>query len=210
MTRDFVDRVRLLINRLNAITLGLIGDQTYITILLTQIGSEYAFIVDAIQNDKELGTPVAVGNRLANAERVVRGKDLVSSLVSSAALIHVIIPVKKSIRISGHKGTVCPIQTGVIRVYPAIQAIDQARKKTGRAYWLLRDQEYIRAKVTTFYTHVPDPRWIMDSAATSHVCWDRECFTSLRQHREMLMTAGDPVEAEGIGTVKLSIRGKPH
>lgn len=26
----------------------------------------------------------------------------------------------------------------------------------------------------------------------------------------MLLTAGDPVEAEGIGTVKLSIRGKPH
>jgi hypothetical protein len=30
----------------------------------------------------------------------------------------------------------------------------------------------------------------------------------LRPHREMLDTAGDPVEAEGIGTVKLTLRGK--
>jgi hypothetical protein len=68
----------------------------------------------------------------------------------------------------------------------------------------------MRVKVTTFYTQTPDPRWIVDSAATSHVCWDRECFTSLRQHRETLETAGDPIEAEGIGTVNLRIKGKPY
>jgi hypothetical protein len=37
--------------------------------------------------------------------------------------------------------------------------------------------------MTTLYTHAPQPRWILD-------------------------TAGDPVEAEGIGTVKLTLRGK--
>ena len=68
----------------------------------------------------------------------------------------------------------------------------------------------VRTRVTTLYTRAPDPRWILDSAATSHICWDRDCFTSLRQHRETLDTAGDPVEAEGMGTVKLSLRGKPQ
>ncbi|KZN87647.1 hypothetical protein EN45_062080 [Penicillium chrysogenum] len=45
-------------------------------------------------------------------------------------------------------------------------------------------------------------------SARRHICWDRSCFSSLRPHREMLDTAGDPVEAEGIGTVKLTLRGK--
>ncbi|KAJ5267932.1 hypothetical protein N7478_010740 [Penicillium angulare] len=66
----------------------------------------------------------------------------------------------------------------------------------------------VRARVTTLYTHAPQPRWILDSAATSHIRWDRSCFTSLRPHREVLDAAGDPVEAEGIGTVKLTLRGK--
>lgn len=72
--REFVDRVRLLVHRLNSIEPGSIGDKAHIAILLTQIGSEYAFIVDAIQNDKELVNPITVGNRLANAERTVREK----------------------------------------------------------------------------------------------------------------------------------------
>ncbi|CAG8129862.1 unnamed protein product [Penicillium nalgiovense] len=38
----------------------------------------------------------------------------------------------------------------------------------------------VRARVTTLYIHAPQPRWILD-------------------------TAGDPVEAEGIGTVKLTL-----
>jgi transposase InsO family protein len=66
----------------------------------------------------------------------------------------------------------------------------------------------VRARVTTLYTHAPQPRWILDSAATSHICCDRGCFSSLRPHREMLDTAGDPVEAEGIGTVKFTLPGK--
>jgi hypothetical protein len=72
--REFVDRIRLLVNRLNAITPGCIGDQAHIALLLTQIGSEYAFIVDAMQNFKSHINPTAVGNRLANAERTVRGR----------------------------------------------------------------------------------------------------------------------------------------
>ncbi|OKP12727.1 hypothetical protein PENSUB_1631 [Penicillium subrubescens] len=46
--REFVDRVRLLVHRLNAIARGSIGDRTHIAILLTQIGPEYILIVDAI------------------------------------------------------------------------------------------------------------------------------------------------------------------
>jgi hypothetical protein len=66
----------------------------------------------------------------------------------------------------------------------------------------------VRARVTTLYTHAPQPRWILDSAATSHIYWDYSCFSSLRPHHKMLDTAGDPVEAEGISTVKLTLRGK--
>ncbi|KAJ6003561.1 hypothetical protein N7522_006253 [Penicillium canescens] len=57
--REFVDRVRLLVHRLNAIVPGSIGDRTHIAILLTQIGPEYILVVDAIQNDKDplLATP---------------------------------------------------------------------------------------------------------------------------------------------------------
>ncbi|KAI9037532.1 retrovirus-related Pol polyprotein from transposon TNT 1-94 [Aspergillus affinis] len=205
-----------------------IGDRTHIAILLTQIGSEYAFIVDAIQNDKEPGTPAAVGNRLANAERVVRGKDPASSPASSAASIHVITPVKKCryCKRKGHDQSRCWKKHPHLRPQrdrlshtdwsdssaPSDSSYGSGQKedRPGPPAFKRPRVNIVRAKVTTFYTHAPDPRWIVDSAATSHVCWDRECFTSLRQHREMLMTAGDPVEAEGIGTVKLRIRGKPH
>lgn len=227
--RDFVDRIRLLVSRLNAITPGSIGDRTHIAILLTQIGSEYAFIVDAIHNDKEPGTPAAVGNWLANAERVVRGKDPACSPASSTASIHAVItPIKKCkyCRRKGHDQSRCWKKHPHLR--PQRDRSAQADRSDSSApnhssYLSSQKEErqgppaskrprvnIVRAKVTAFYTHAPDPRWIVDSAATSHVCWDRECFTSLRQHREMLETAGDPVEAEGIGTVKLSIRGKPH
>lgn len=49
MPREFVDRVRLLVHRLNAIAPGSIGDRAHIAILLTQIGPEYILVVDAIQ-----------------------------------------------------------------------------------------------------------------------------------------------------------------
>ncbi|KZN87798.1 Retrovirus-related Pol polyprotein from transposon TNT [Penicillium chrysogenum] len=151
--REFVDRVRLLVHRLNAIAPGSIGDRAHIAILLTQIGPEYILVVDAIQNDKDPVNPTTIGNRLSNAEQTREDRQGP--------------PTSKRPRIN-----------------------------------------IVRARVTTLYTHAPQPRWILDSAATSHICWDRSCFSSLRPHREMLDTAGDPVEAEGIGTVKLTLRGK--
>ncbi|KAJ5283371.1 hypothetical protein N7505_001351 [Penicillium chrysogenum] len=63
--REFVDRVRLLVHRLNAIAPGSIGDRAHIAILLTQIGPEYVLIVDAIQNDKDPVNPTTIGNRLS-------------------------------------------------------------------------------------------------------------------------------------------------
>jgi len=65
----------------------------------------------------------------------------------------------------------------------------------------------VRARATALYTHAPQSPWLLDSAATSHVCWDQSCFTDIRPHHEWLDTAGDPVKTEGIGTVKLSLRG---
>jgi hypothetical protein len=73
--RDFVDRVRLLVHRLNAIAPGPIGDKIHIAILLTQIGPEYILVVDAIQNDKDPVNPTTIGNRLSNAEQTVRRKE---------------------------------------------------------------------------------------------------------------------------------------
>jgi hypothetical protein len=73
--REFVDRVRMLVHRLNAIAPGSIGDKAHIAILLTQIGPEYILIVDAIQNDKDPVNPATFGNRLANAEQTVHLKD---------------------------------------------------------------------------------------------------------------------------------------
>ncbi|KAF9890687.1 hypothetical protein FE257_005553 [Aspergillus nanangensis] len=206
--RDFVDRVRLLVNRLNAITPGSIGDRTHIAILLTQIGSEYAFIVDAIQNNKKPGTPAAVGNRLANAERVVRGKDPASFPASSAASIHVIIPVKKCryCKRKDHDQSRCwkkhphlrpqrdrlshPDRSDSSAPSDSSYRLSQKEDRLGPPASKRPRVNIVRAKITTFYIHAPDPR--------------------LRQHRELLMTAGDPMEAEEIGTVKLSIKKKPY
>jgi hypothetical protein len=89
--REFVDRVRLLVNRLNGIAPESIGDKAYIAILLTQIGPEYAYIIDSIQNDKEPVNPTAVGTRLANAERTIRGKESASqSAVISTGSINAV------------------------------------------------------------------------------------------------------------------------
>lgn len=62
-------------HRLNAIAPGTIGDKAHIATLLTQIGLEYILMVDAIQNDQDPVNPTTLGNRLANAEQTVRGKD---------------------------------------------------------------------------------------------------------------------------------------
>jgi hypothetical protein len=59
--RDFVDRVRLLIHRLNAIAPGSIGDKAHIPILLTQIGPEYNPRMTRIQLTQprsEIGCPM--------------------------------------------------------------------------------------------------------------------------------------------------------
>ncbi|KAJ5743432.1 hypothetical protein N7533_010534 [Penicillium manginii] len=232
--REFVDRVRMLVHRLNAIAPGSIGDKAHIAILLTQIGPEYILIVDAIQNDKDPVNPANIGNRLANAEQTVQRKDAatfpqrVPSGTSNPSINTVQKNTKKCnyCKKRGHVAAECwkkqreqqPPRDHALKAersvsgsprsnlqnIPSSQMEDRQGPPTSKRPRI----NIVRARVTTLYTHAPQPRWILDSAATSHICWDRSCFSSLRPHREMLDTAGDPVEAEGIGTVKLTLRGK--
>ncbi|KAI2707449.1 hypothetical protein CBS147333_9343 [Penicillium roqueforti] len=229
-TRDFIDRVRLLVHRLNAIAPGSIGNKTHIAILLTQIGPEYILVIDAIQNDKDPVNPTTIGNRLSNAEQTVQRKE------SPAPPPGVPGPSINTVQRNPKKCTYCRKRSHMVaecwkkqrKIHPPR---DHALKAERSASGSPRNNMHnipssqredrqgpptskrpriniVRARVTTLYTHAPQPRWILDSAATSHICWDRSCFSSLRPHREMLDTAGDPVEAEGIGTVKLTLRGK--
>ena len=229
-TREFVDRVRLLVSRLNGIAPGSIGDKAHIAILLTQIGPEYAFIVDAIQNDKETVSPTAVGTRLANAERTVRGKESASrSAVGPTSSINAVrTSVKRCTycKRRGHDLQRCWKKKPYLNPHKDKSAKadgnDSGSPNNNDAFSNQKEDRQgppapkrpkinvVKARATALYTRAPNSRWILDSAATSHICWDRDCFTSLRQHQEMLDTAGDPVEAEGIGTVKLILRGKPH
>jgi transposase InsO family protein len=215
---------------LNAIVPGSIGDRAHIAILLTQIGPEYVLIVDAIQNDKDPVNPTTIGNRLSNAEQTVRRKE--SPTPPQAASGPSINTVQKNARKCnyckkrGHVVAQCwkkqrevqPSRDHALKAersasvsprnnlqnIPSSQMEDRQGPPTSKRPRI----NVVRARVTTLYTHAPSPRWILDSAATSHICWDRGCFSSLRPYREMLDTAGDPVEAEGIGTVKLTLRGK--
>jgi transposase InsO family protein len=228
--RDFVDRVRLLVHRLNAIAPGSIGDKTHIAILLTQIGPEYILVVDAIQNDKDPVNPTTIGNRLSNAEQTVRRKEspVPPQGIPGPSINAVQRNPKKCTycRKRGHVVAECWKKQREIQS-PRDHALKAERSASGSPRNNMQnipssqreDRQgpptskrprinIVRARVTTLYTHAPQPRWILDSAATSHICWDRSCFSSLRPHREMLDTAGDPVEAEGIGTVKLTLRGK--
>ncbi|KAJ5474060.1 hypothetical protein N7475_003626 [Penicillium sp. IBT 31633x] len=228
--RDFVGRVRLLVHRLNAITPGSIGDKTHIAILLTQIGPEYILVVDAIQNDKDTVNPTTIGNRLSNAEQTVRRKEspVPPQGVPGPSINAVQRNPKKCTycRKRGHVAAECWKKQRETQ-QPRDHALKAERSASGSPRNNMQnipssqreDRQgpptskrprinIVRARVTTLYTHAPQPRWILDSAATSHICWDRGCFSSLRPHREMLDTAGDPVEAEGIGTVKLTLRGK--
>jgi len=66
----------------------------------------------------------------------------------------------------------------------------------------------VRTRVTTLSTSAPNPRWILDFTAASHIDWNKRLFISLRQSLELLDMAGDLVEAGGMGTVKLDLRGK--
>jgi len=225
--REFVDRVRLLVHRLNAIAPGSIGDRAHIAMLLTQIGPEYILIVDAIQNDKDPVNPTTIGNRLANAEQTVRRKDSPTPPqgATGPSVNTVQANTKKCnhCKKRGHVAAKCWKKRPELRPQrdSAVKAERSASGSPGNTISSSQvgDRQgpptpkrprinIVRARVTTLYTHAPQPRWILDSAATSHICWDRSCFSSLRPHREMLDTAGDPVEAEGIGTVKLTLRGK--
>jgi hypothetical protein len=233
-TREFVDRVRLLVHRLNAIAPGSIGDRAHIAILLTQIGPEYVLVVDAIQNDKDPINPTTIGNRLANAEQTVQRKNAAttphatpgSSNNTSINTVqrtakkcsyckkrgHVVAQCRKKHREPNQLGDHAPKTERSASGSPRhnLQSIpfSQVEERQGPPTSKRPRINIVRAGVTTLYTHAPQPRWILDSAATSHICWDRSCFSSLRPHHEMLDTAGDPVEAEGIGTVKLTLRGK--
>jgi hypothetical protein len=236
-TREFVDRVRLLVHRLNAIAPGSIGDRAHIAILLTQIGPEYILVVDAIQNDKDPVNPTTIGNRLANAEQTVQRKDAAtvphgaigSSSSTSINTVqktakkcnyckkrgHVVAQCWKKQREQqeqqqprGHALKAERSASGSPRNNLQTIPLNQVEERQGPPTSKRPRINIVRARVTTLYTHAPSPRWILDSAATSHICWDRSCFINLRPHREMLDTAGDPVEAEGIGTVKLTLRGK--
>ncbi|KAJ6050443.1 uncharacterized protein N7446_010552 [Penicillium canescens] len=228
--REFVDRVRLLVHRLNAIVPGSIGDRTHIAILLTQIGPEYILVVDAIQNDKDPVNPTTIGNRLSNAEQTVRRKEAPTPLqATSGPSVNTVQQTAKKCNYCKKRGhvvaqcwkkqreaqpsrdhalkaerSVSGSPRNNLQMIPSSQMEDRQGPPTSKRPRI----NIVRARVTTLYTHAPQPRWILDSAATSHICWDRSCFSSLRPHREMLDTAGDPVEAEGIGTVKLTLRGK--
>jgi len=225
--REFVDRVRMLVHRLNAIAPGSIGDRAHNAMLLTQIGPEYILIVDAIQNDKDPVNPTTIGNRLANAEQTVRRKDSPTPPqgATGPSVNTVQANTKKCnhCKKRGHVAAKCWKKRPELRPQrdSAVKAERSASGSPGNTISSSQvgDRQgpptpkrprinIVRARVTTLYTHAPQPRWILDSAATSHICWDRSCFSSLRPHREMLDTAGDPVEAEGIGTVKLTLRGK--
>ena len=230
-TREFVDRVRLLVNRLNGIAPDSISDKAHVAILLTQVGPQYAYIVDAIQNDKDTVTATTVSTRLANAERAVRGKEAALSSASPAmGSVHVVqAPIKTPkcnyCKKRGHVVQKCWKKHPDLRPTRPSRGTKTEQRSSGSpaASTPSSQQEdrpgppaskrqkinVVRARATALYTHAPNSRWILDSAATSHVCWDRSCFQTLRPNHEMLDTAGDPVETVGIGTVKLSLRGNP-
>jgi hypothetical protein len=227
-TREFVDRVRLLVHRLNAIAPGSIGDRAHIAILLTQIGPEYVLVVDAIQNDKDPVNPTTIGNRLANAEQTVQRKSAAtiphgtpgsSQYSSNNTSINTVQKTAKKCNYCkkrGHVAAECrkkrreqqPPRDHALKTERSasgsprhnLQSIpsSQVEERQGPPTSKRPRINIVRARVTTLYTHAPSPRWILDSAATSHICWDRSCFINLRPHREMLDTAGDPVEAEGL------------
>jgi len=73
--REFVDQINLLVERLNAIDKDSITNKVHISFLLNQVGPQYSYVVDAIQNDEKVDDPIAVGTRLANAERTVDLKE---------------------------------------------------------------------------------------------------------------------------------------
>ncbi|OQE62857.1 hypothetical protein PENNAL_c0258G03846, partial [Penicillium nalgiovense] len=211
--RDFVDRVRLLVHRLNAIALGSIGDKTHIAILLTQIGPEYILVVDAIQNDKDPVNPTTIGNRLSNAEQTVRRKESpVPPQGDPGPSINAVQRNPKKCtyyKKRGHMVAECwkkQRETHPPRDYALKAERSASGSPRNNIHNIPSSQREDRQGPPT--SKRPRINVILDSAATSHICWDRSYFSSLRPHREMLDTAGDLVEAKGISTVKLTLRGK--
>lgn len=199
--------MRLLVHRFNAITPGSIGDQAHAAILLTHIGPEYTLIVDSIQNDKDPVNPATIGNRRANSERTVsannfptppRGEPLVNTVKTS---------VKKCNYCNkrGHEVSNC------WKKNPHLRPQKESRVKTEMSVsgsprnesHLSQGEErqdplasnkrprinIVRVRVTTLYTPAPNPRWILDSATTSHICWDWESFNNFQTDHEMLDAA---------------------
>ena len=176
--REFVDRVRLLVNRLNAIAPESIGDKAHIAILLTQIGPEYAYIIDSIQNDKEPVNPTAVGTRLANAERTVRGKESASqsAVISTGSINAVRTSVTRCsyCRRRGHEEQRCWKKNPHLKPRkdtfanadrnnsgtPNISLPSQKEERQGPPVSKRQRVNIVRERVTTLYTRAPKPQWI--------------------------------------------------
>ncbi|KAJ5543806.1 hypothetical protein N7513_003392 [Penicillium frequentans] len=188
--REFVNRVRLLVHRLSAIVPGSIGDRTHIAILLTQIGSEYILVVDAIQNDKDPVNPTTIGNRLSNAEQTVRRKEAPTPLqAASGPSVNTVQQTAKKCNYCKKRGHVVEqcwkkqregqSSTGMVKtersvsgsprnnlqMIPTSQMEDRQGPPTSKRPRI----NIVRARVTTLYTHAPQPGWILDSAAQLHL-----------------------------------------
>ncbi|CAG7979910.1 unnamed protein product [Penicillium salamii] len=178
--REFVDRVRLLVHRLNAIAPGSIGDKAQIAILLTQIGPEYILVVDAIQNDKDPVNPTTIGNRLSNAEQMVRRKESPAPPQGAPG------PSINAVQINPKKCTYCKKRGHVVAECwkkqreihpPRDHALKAERSVSGSPRNNLQnipssqmgDRQgpptskrprinIMRARVTTLYTHAPQKR----------------------------------------------------
>jgi hypothetical protein len=202
-TREFVDRVRLLVHRLNAIAPGSIGDRAHIAILLTQIGPEYVLVVDVIQNDKDPVNPTTIGNRLANAEQTVQRKSAAtiphgtpgsSQYSSNNTSINTVQKTAKKCNYCkkrGHVAAECrkkrreqqPPRDHALKMERSasgsprhnVQSIPSSKVEERRGPPTSKRPRIniVSAGVTALYTHAPQPLWILDSAATSHICWDQ-------------------------------------
>ncbi|KAJ9482036.1 hypothetical protein VN97_g11412 [Penicillium thymicola] len=195
-----------------------------------RIGPEYVLIVDAIQNDKDPVNPTTIGNHLSNGEQTVRRKESPTPpQVGPGPSVNTVQQTAKKCnycRKRGHVVAQCwkkqreaqPSRDHALKAERSVSGSpgNQLQMITSIQTKVRQDPptskrrriNIVSKRVTTLYTHAPQPRWVLDSAATSYICWDRACFSSLRPYREMLDTAGDLVESEGIGTVKFALWGK--
>jgi hypothetical protein len=73
--RESVNRMQLLMHRLNTFAPGSNDDRAHNVIRLTQIGLGYFLVVDAIKNGNDPVKPDLIAKRLANAEQMVQRND---------------------------------------------------------------------------------------------------------------------------------------